>query len=348
MISSITIAERGFAPDALIRAGIKRLLKDRLKECEGLSGESSWDQSCKFFSEMNRAPLALHTADANAQHYEVPTEFFDYCLGPRKKYSSCYFETGRESLAHAEEAMLAKTCERADLRDGQTVLELGCGWGSLSLWMAERYPNSKITVVSNSGSQRKYIETIAEKNGFKNLTVLTCDMNHFSTDQQFDRVVSVEMFEHMRNWYLLFQKISGWLKPEGRLFFHIFVHRFYTYPFETDGDDNWMGRHFFTGGIMPAFDLPLRFQEHLKLESQWLVDGHHYGQTAEWWLRNLDMNRDKALAVFRRYPNPQGDRPTVMLNRWRIFFMACAELWNFEQGREWCVGHYLFSRRTYS
>lgn len=346
MISGIAIAERGLAPDALIRAGIKRLLKDRLRECEGRSGETAWEQECKFFDAMNKAPLALHTSDANAQHYEVPTEFYDHCLGARKKYSSCYFPTGRESLDQAEEIMLAKTCERAQLQDGQSVLELGCGWGSLSLWMAEHYPTSKITVVSNSRTQREYIESKASSKGFKNLSVITCDMNNFSTDQHFDRVVSVEMFEHMRNWKLLFERISGWLKPDGRLFFHIFVHRFHTYPFETDGEDNWMGRHFFTGGIMPAFDLPLRFQEHLKIESQWLVDGHHYGQTAEWWLKNLDANRDRAIDVFRRHPNPQGESATVLFNRWRIFFMACAELWNFERGREWCVGHYLFSKRS--
>jgi len=271
MISGIAMAERGLAPDSLVRAGIKRLLRERLKECEGKSVESAWDQSREFFDAMSRAPLALNTAEANSQHYEVPTEFYDYCLGPRKKYSSCYFPTGRESLAHAEELMLAKTCERAELCDGQDILELGCGWGSLSLWMAEHYPKSRITVVSNSRTQREYIEKKAAGKGFKNLSVITCDMNNFATDRQYDRVVSVEMFEHMRNWRLLFEKISSWLKPNGKLFFHIFVHRFYTYPFETEGEDNWMGRHFFTGGIMPAFDLPLRFQEHLKIESQWLV-----------------------------------------------------------------------------
>jgi cyclopropane-fatty-acyl-phospholipid synthase len=211
--------------------------------------------------------------------------------------------------------------------------------------MAENYPNSKITVVSNSGTQRQYIEGVASKKGFKNLTVITCDMNEFNIDQTFDRVVSVEMFEHMRNWKLLFERISGWLKPTGKLFFHIFVHQFYTYPFETTGDDDWMGRHFFTGGIMPAFDLPLQYQEHLKIEDKWQVNGTHYGQTAEWWLKNLDANRDKALDVFRRFPNQSGDSPSVMVNRWRIFFMACAELWNFREGREWFVGHYLFSKR---
>jgi len=345
MISGIDLAERGLAPDTLIRAGIKRLLRDRIKECEGKSVENSWDLSCRFFDAMDKAPLALHTPDANTQHYEVPTEFYELCLGGRKKYSSCYFPTGRETLDEAEEIMLAKTCERAALQDGQDVLELGCGWGSLSLWMAEKYPKSKITAVSNSRTQREFIEKVANAKGFKNLTVITCDMNDFAIDRTFDRVVSVEMFEHMRNWRLLFQKVSNWLKPDGKLFFHIFVHRFYTYPFETEGDDNWMGRHFFTGGIMPAFDLPLRFQEHLKIDSQWLVDGQHYGQTAEWWLKNLDRNRHKALAVFEKNPRPDGASSVVMLNRWRIFFMACAELWNFENGREWCVGHYLFSRR---
>lgn len=344
MISGIDLAERGLAPDILVRAGIKKLLRDRLRECEDLSGEKSWERVNEFVDSMSQAPLALNTDDANSQHYEVPTEFYNYCLGKRKKYSSCYFPTGRESLDRAEEIMLAMTCERAGLVDGQDVLELGCGWGSLSLWMAEKYPKSRITVVSNSGSQREHIEGVATKNGFKNLTVITCDMNKFSIDRTFDRVVSVEMFEHMRNWRLLFERVAGWLKPEGKLFFHIFVHRFYTYPFETEGDDNWMGRHFFTGGIMPAFDLPLRFQECLKIDSQWLVDGRHYGETAECWLKNLDANRDKALAVFAKNPNASGDSPEVMLNRWRIFFMACAELWNFENGREWCVGHYLFSK----
>ena len=345
MISGIELAERGLAPDFAVRAGIRQLLNVRLKQCAGSSGESSWESTKVFLDHMNRSPLALNTSDANAQHYEVPTEFYDYCLGTRKKYSSCYFVTGRESLAEAEEIMLAKTCERAQLKDGQTVLELGCGWGSLSLWMAEKYPKSTITVVSNSATQRQYIEGVAAKKGFKNLTVITCDMNEFNIDQTFDRVVSVEMFEHMRNWNLLFERISGWLKPGGKLFFHIFVHQFYTYPFETSGDDDWMGRHFFTGGIMPAFDLPLRYQEHLKIEDKWQVCGTHYGETAEWWLKNLDANRDKALDVFRRNPNQAGDSPTVMVNRWRIFFMACAELWNFREGREWFVGHYLFTKR---
>ncbi len=344
MISGIRLAELGVVPDLVVRAGIRSLLRERLKECAGRDEESAWNQSLNFLSAMDQSPLALHTADANAQHYEVPAEFYDYCLGARKKYSSCYFPKGHETLDQAEEIMLSLTSERAGLKDGQDILELGCGWGSLSLWMAEKYPNAKITAVSNSRSQKTYIDGVAARKGFKNLTIVTCDMNDFSIDRQFDRVVSVEMFEHMRNWKLLFERISRWLKPDGRLFFHIFVHRFYTYPFETAGEDNWMGRHFFTGGIMPAFDLPLRFQEHLKVESQWLVNGRHYGETAECWLRNLDASRAKALAVFKNNPSASGDSPEVMLNRWRIFFMACAELWNFREGREWCVGHYLLRK----
>jgi cyclopropane-fatty-acyl-phospholipid synthase len=294
---------------------------------------------------MDRSPLALNTEDANAQHYEVPAEFYSLCLGPRKKYSSCFYNTGHESLAQAEDAMLTITCERAQLKDGQKVLELGCGWGSLSLWMAERYPQSKITAVSNSHSQRAFIEGVAGVRKLKNLTVITCDMNQFSSTETFDRVVSVEMFEHMRNWRELFYRVSTWLKSDGKLFFHIFVHKNYTYPFETSGKDDWMGRHFFSGGIMPAFDLPVRFQDHLRVEEQWLVDGRHYGKTAEHWLQNLDTNRDHALKIFAKNSHPNGDSPSVLVNRWRIFFMACAELWNFNQGREWFVGHYISSKR---
>ena len=345
MMSGIEFAEKGFVPDVALRMGIRSLLRTRLRECAVDSEESAWDVMTEFYNSMDKAPLALNTSEANEQHYEVPTEFYDLCLGARKKYSSCYFPKGSETLDQAEEIMLAKTCERAGLTDGMKILELGCGWGSLSLWMAQKYPAADITVVSNSRTQREYIEGVAAKNGFKNLKVITCDMNRFEIDQKFDRVVSVEMFEHMRNWRLLFERVSGWLKQDGKLFFHIFTHRFYTYPFETEGEDNWMGRHFFTGGIMPSFDLPLRYQDHLRIENQWLVNGNHYGETAEWWLRNLDANRSKALEIFNKAKHPSGDSPEVLVNRWRIFFLACAELWNFRGGNEWCVGHYLFSKR---
>jgi cyclopropane-fatty-acyl-phospholipid synthase len=342
MLSGIELAERGLVPDVVIRAGIRKLLKDRLRDCAGSDVEQSWNQFVDFLSAMDKSPLAVNTADANKQHYEVPAAFYELCLGPRKKYSSCLYKTGNESLALAEEIMLGLTCERAGLADGMDILELGCGWGSLSLWMAEKYPNAKITAVSNSASQKAFIDSVAAARGFRNLTIVTRDMNQFSVDARFDRVVSVEMFEHMRNWRLLFSRIAGWLKPSGKLFFHIFVHKNFTYPFETDGNDDWMARHFFSGGIMPSFDFPLRFQKDLKIESQWLVSGTHYGRTARHWLENLDANKDKALRLFAADKNT-ADSPSVMMNRWRIFFMACEELWKYDEGREWFVGHYLFS-----
>jgi cyclopropane-fatty-acyl-phospholipid synthase len=347
MLSGIELAEKGFVPDSVVRLGIRKLLQKRLVDCKASSCEQEGESFARFVDHMNSAPLALHTSDANAQHYEVPTAFYKYCLGPRLKYSSCYYKSLDTShptgIAQAEEDMLALTCERAGITNGMNILELGCGWGSLSLWMAEKYPNSKITAVSNSASQKAHIDGVANKRGFSNLTIVTCDMNHFSIDKTFERVVSVEMFEHMRNYRSLFERISQWLNPDGKLFFHIFCHAQYTYPFETDGDDDWMGKNFFTGGIMPAYALPLRFQEHLKIERQWKVDGTHYGQTSEDWLKRLDQNRQKVLELFRSEGAPAS--PHVMLNRWRIFFMACAELFNYEQGREWFVGHYLFSKR---
>ena len=343
MPNAIALAERGLVPDPLIRIGIRRLLAKRLSDCRSAGLESEAKEFADFVEHMNRSPLALHTKDANAQHYEVPTEFYRLCLGPRFKYSSCYFKTHQTTLKQAEEDMLALTCSRAELKDGQSVLELGCGWGSLSLWMAEKYPHSNITAISNSASQRQYIESQAVAKGFKNLKVITCDMNDFSIDQRFDRVVSVEMFEHMRNYRMLFERISHWLKDDGKLFFHIFCHGEFTYPFEVEGDDNWMGKNFFTGGIMPAYSLPLRFQEHLQIAQQWKVDGTHYARTAEEWLKALSRNRTAALTVFRQSGSPE--QPEVLVNRWRIFFLACAELFQFDEGREWFVGHYLFTKR---
>ena len=343
MVSPIALAETGLVPDALIRMGIRRLLDVRLKECRMASCEQESDHFAAFIQHMNASPLALHTADANTQHYEVPTRFYQQCLGARLKYSSCYFKPGVNTLDQAEVDMLALTCQRAGLVDGMDILELGCGWGSLSLWMAEKYPKARITAVSNSATQKKYIDSVASAKNFKNLTIITCDMNVFAIDRTFDRVVSVEMFEHMRNYRLLFERVSTWLKPAGQLFFHIFCHAEYTYPFETEGDDNWMGRHFFTGGIMPGYSLPLIFQEHLKIERQWKVDGTHYGETSEQWLQNLDRNREKALKILREEGCP--DKPEVMVQRWRIFFMACAELFNANDGREWFVGHYLFAKK---
>lgn len=270
------LAERGVLPDALLRLGIRRQCEQRLRE-ELAGGQQV--QSQRFAARiagLASSAVALHVDAANRQHYEVPAEFFHRCLGTRLKYSSCYYATGTETLDEAEEAMLALYGERAQLADGQHILELGCGWGSLTLWMAERYPNAQITAVSNSNSQREYILAQCRARGLINVSVLTRDVNHLTLDAEtFDRCVSIEMFEHMRNYPQLLQRIHSWLRPEGKLFVHIFVHRTLMYPFETEGDDNWMGRHFFTGGLMPAADTLLFFQQHLQLQQRWLLDGTH-------------------------------------------------------------------------
>ena len=280
---------------------------------------------------------------ANAQHYELPPAFFRACLGRRLKYSGCYYPTGNETLDQAEEAMLALYGERAELADGQDILELGCGWGSLTLWMAERYPNARITAVSNSRPQREHIEARCRERGFGNVRVLTQDVNHLQLEPvRFDRCVSVEMFEHMRNYETLLSRIAGWLRPGGSLFVHIFAHRTCAYPFETEGGDNWMGRHFFTGGLMPASDTLLWFQRDLGIEARWHVDGTHYQRTADHWLANQDARRDEVMAILRDAYGPEGAK--LWFQRWRMFWMSCAELFGFDGGREWIVAHYRFRR----
>jgi cyclopropane-fatty-acyl-phospholipid synthase len=337
------LAERGLLPDALLRLGIRRQCEARLRE-ESAGGVEA---QAKRFSErivgLSRSPVALHVDAANRQHYEVPAAFFQDCLGARLKYSSCYYPTGRETLDQAEEAMLSLYGERAQLADGQDILELGCGWGSLTLWMAERLPGARITAVSNSNSQREYIMAQCRARGLKNVTVLTRDVNQLVLDPgSFDRCVSIEMFEHMRNYARLMQRIQQWLRPEGKLFVHIFVHRTLMYPFETEGEDNWMGRHFFTGGLMPAADTLLHFQQHLRLQQRWLVDGTHYERTANHWLERQDQNRDAVMAVLRA---GYGDAAAALwFQRWRMFWMACAELFGYQQGQQWMVAHYLFDR----
>ncbi len=335
--------ERGLVPDSVIRAGIRRLCRQRLKDIRAEDPEASGLLLEAFVRAMNAAPVALLPERANEQHYEVPPAFFDEVLGQHRKYSCCYWDDTTSDLGQAEVAALRITCERAGIEDGQAVLDLGCGWGSLSLWIAERYPACSITAVSNSAPQRRHIERLAAERGLANLRVLTRDMNEFEPAGRYDRIVSVEMFEHMRNYRELFRRIAGWLNPGGRFFMHIFCHRSGAYEFVDEGPADWMGRHFFSGGIMPSDDLPLRFQEDLRLLRRDRWNGRHYQRTANAWLENMDRRRGAILPIMAATYGE--DHAEQWFQRWRIFFMACAELFGLEEGREWYVTHYLFARR---
>jgi cyclopropane-fatty-acyl-phospholipid synthase len=342
MSITIQLAERGLLPDGLIRLGIRRLLAQRL-HCEDQPTDQLRRQAVGRFADALRAgPLAIQTQAANEQHYEVPTAFFQRVLGSRLKYSCCYYERDDDSLDEAEAKMLELTCERAGVADGMDILELGCGWGSLGLWMAERYPRATILAISNSQTQQAFIRQQCRQRGLSNLDVQTVDMRDFQTDRVFDRVVSVEMFEHLRNYELLFRRIAGWLRPEGQLFAHVFCHRALAYAFQTDGRKDWMGRHFFTGGIMPSTDLFAQFPADLSIQRQWQIDGRHYARTCEDWLANLDRHRQELLQVLAG--SGARDKPDIVLQRWRMFFMACAELFAYRGGSEWLVSHYLFQQ----
>jgi cyclopropane-fatty-acyl-phospholipid synthase len=328
----------------LTRYGIRQLCRQRLVE-ENINDIEKADlRFRRMLEELRQSPIAIETAAANEQHYEIPTRFFQLCLGKRLKYSSCFYKTGDETLDEAEVAMLGIYSERAELKDGQHILELGCGWGSLTLWMAEKYPNANITAVSNSATQRMHIEAVCRERGWQHVKVITCDVNTLELDaNQFDRVVSVEMFEHMRNYQTLLNRISKWMKPEAKLFVHIFCHRYVMYPFETDGDDNWMGKYFFTGGIMPSADTLLHFQQDMSIQQRWLLSGEHYEKTSNHWLANQDANREEIMQIMK---STYGEKDAKRwFNRWRMFWLSCAELFGLEDGNEWLVAHYLFCKR---
>ena len=340
---AIRWVEKGLVPDTVVRRGIRRLLKDRLHELQAGNALAVAELTQDFVARMGKANLAPLPEKANEQHYELPAAFFAAVLGPHRKYSCCWWPAEASTLAQAEAAALEETSRRAGLADGQQVLELGCGWGSLSLWMAANYPNSRITALSNSHSQRAYITEQAAARGLRNLDVLTCDFNSFDTPQRFDRVVSVEMFEHLRNWPQAFANVARWLKPGGKFFMHVFTHREAPYPFEVRDPSDWMSKYFFSGGMMPSDDLALHCQDDLRLLRRWRWEGSHYQRTAEAWLRNMDERRDTLRPLFQA---TYGADANIWWTRWRLFFMSVAELFGFDNGQRWWVSHYLFERRA--
>ncbi|MDV6331895.1 cyclopropane-fatty-acyl-phospholipid synthase family protein [Asticcacaulis sp. 201] len=332
------LAERAPLPDGLTLAAIDFLVGRSKRHMRGSAMEEA-----AFADSMSQYPIAVQTDAANAQHYEIPDEFFGYILGAQRKYSCCLYTDDSTTLDEAETLALIETCRHADLHDGQSVLELGCGWGSLSLHMAKTYPRSRITSVSNSHSQREYITAEAKRRGLKNLTVITADMNIFSTPEHFDRIVSVEMFEHMSNWRELLSRARSWLEADGRLFLHVFTHKSHSYRFDHTDKNDWIAQYFFTGGIMPAHDLPHRFPDLFTVENEWRWSGENYRRTAMDWLENFDDHQAQIEPILK---NVYGKDAGLWRRRWRLFFMATAGLWGHDGGREWGVGHYLLKPQT--
>ena len=331
----LKLAEYGFFCDSIIRWGIRRLLSERLV---AINKDSRTDG--EWISLLEGGSLAVEAETANSQHYELPATYFQCVLGIHVKYSCGLWPDEETSLDESEAIMLQLTCERAELMNGQKILELGCGWGSLSLWMAAHYPKSEIIAVSNSHSQRAYIESKVEERGLKNLRIVTCDINDYNPKETFDRVVSIEMFEHVRNHRKLLNLISDWLVPEGKLFVHIFSHCKYTYLFDDKSDSDWMSRYFFSGGIMPSAELLNIASDKLEEEARWMINGKNYSRTLEAWLKKHDAEFARVNSTFKECYGPKEAK--VWEQRWRIFYMACSELFSYNDGKEWPVMHYLF------
>ncbi|EFJ14047.1 hypothetical protein SELMODRAFT_271731 [Selaginella moellendorffii] len=343
--AGLSAMEANLVPDFVLRRATRMLLASRLRELRRHSVEEELNELMKFAKSLKQMPIAIHTDAANSQHYQVPTEFYKLVLGKHLKYSCAYFCKDSYTLDQAEEAMLELYCERAQLKDGQVVLDLGCGWGSLSLYIAEKYPASRITGVSNSATQREFIEGECSKRGLSNVKVIVSDINDFQAPEKFDRILSIEMFEHMKNYQKLLKNIASWMKPDCLLFVHIFCHKNHAYHFEDTGDDDWMARSFFTGGTMPADPLLLYFQEDVSILHHWRLSGTHYARTSEAWLKRMDQNLSSIRPIFAKAYG-ESDASTKWLAFWRTFFIAVAELFAFDNGQQWIVSHYLYKLKA--
>lgn len=339
---TIKLLEKNVLPDAAIRKGIRNLLKMRLDSLRREWLDDEQDAFIKMVELLRKDAIAVEADKANEQHYELPPVFFEKVLGPYLKYSSGYWKNSTD-LASSEKEMLELTVSRAELQDGHNILELGCGWGSLTTYMAEKYPNAKITAVSNSAPQRQFIENKLKQNNLNNVEVITADVTHFETEKKFDRVVSVEMFEHMRNYQQLLAKINSWLVDDGKLFVHIFAHHKYTYLFEVNDETDWMAKYFFTGGIMPSNHLFFYFNDDLVVKKHWLIDGRHYSKTLEAWLVQMTKQKPVIYPILQETYGKENARKWWVY--WRTFFMACSELFAYNKGHEWMVNHYLFTKK---
>ena len=337
----INQAEKGRIPDFLIKAGIRNLCSQRLKWVDEMEEENLVKHNENWVKKLKNSPIALVPEKANEQHYELPPKFFELVLGANLKYS-CGLWNQNSDLDKSESDMLEIYIEKSGIKDGMDILELGCGWGSLTFFMAKSFPQSKITAVSNSNDQREYIESKCKLNNIENINVITCDMNDFNISKKFDTVISIEMFEHMRNYEKLLKKISSFLKEKGTLFVHIFSHKSIVYPYEDRGPSDWMAREFFSGGLMPSHDLLSNFQDDLKLQKKWVISGEHYKKTSYAWLQKLDKNKSTIIELFKKTYGT--NEAIIWFNRWRIFFLACAEMFGMKNGSEWGVSHYLFKK----
>lgn len=337
------LLKSNLVPDSLIRRKIRDLLNQRLNDEDMGNSEIQQEKLKDLIQELKNSPIAIHTDKANEQHYELPTEFFKTVLGPHLKYSSGYWYNGSDNIEKSEKDMMELYTQRAEFSDGMDILELGCGWGSLTLFLGSKYPNSNITAVSNSATQKAFIDSEAQKRGINNIEIITKDINDFSIDKKFDRAISIEMFEHMRNYKQLLKLVSDVLKDDGKLFVHIFSHKDIAYKFEVKDETDWMSKYFFTGGIMPSDDLFFYFNDDMLVENHWLVNGKHYQRTSEAWLKRMDENKKTLMPIFEKTYGKEN--ASLWFAYWRIFFMSCAELFGFRNGNEWGVSHYLFKKR---